>query len=464
LPLVRDETVIEEVTPEGQDRLTERYTEAAVSFIAEHRERPFFLYFPHTAVHTPLHPGAAFKGKSGNGAFGDWVEEVDWSVGRILDALRQHKLAERTLVIFSSDNGPWLTQGANGGVAGPLRGGKGGTYEGGMREPTLAWWPGHVPAGSVCDAPAANFDLLPTFVGLAGGAVPPGRKIDGRDIAPLLLGKSKESPHEAIYYFSGPQLQAVRSGPWKLAVARQNEARARQEAAAAKPAPWTPTLYNLDDDIGERNNVYDKHPEVVKKLQGLIDAMAADLGAAEDGPGVRPPGRVEKPVGLYLPGRAPPPEETAGPRPVGDLKPGDALDSEQAPQIADRPFRVEAEFEPAAAGGVVVAHGGITYGYALFVRDGRCQFAVRDGGEVMAIASDPLPPGRVRAVAELQRDGTMMLTLNEKSAARGKAQGLISRQPAEAFCCGFDSQNPVADYGGGGRFAGTLFRLVVEPQ
>ena len=179
LPLVRDEKVIETLKPVDQDRLTERYTDEAVKFIREHKNDPFFLYLPHTAVHVPLHPGGKFRGKSANGTYGDWVEEADASAGRILDTLRELKLEENTLVVFTSDNGPWLTQGKNGGEAGPLRGGKGGTFEGGMREPTIAWWPGHIAPGSTSDAVAGNIDLLPTFVKFAGGAVPADRKIDG---------------------------------------------------------------------------------------------------------------------------------------------------------------------------------------------------------------------------------------------------------------------------------------------
>ena len=159
LPLVRDEKVIETLKPADQDRLTERYTEEAVQFIRDHKDSPFFLYLAHTAVHVPLHPGAKFKGKSANGAYGDWVEEADASLGRVLDTLRELHLEENTLVVFSSDNGPWLIQGKDGGTAGPLRGGKGGTYEGGVREPTIAWRPGHIapeapatrsPATSIC--------------------------------------------------------------------------------------------------------------------------------------------------------------------------------------------------------------------------------------------------------------------------------------------------------------------------
>ena len=306
LPLVRDDKVIETVPPPAQDRLTQRYTEEAVKFIRKSRRNPFFLYLPHTAVHVPLHPGAKFRGRSANGTYGDWVEEVDWSVGCVLDTLRELKLAEKTLVIFTSDNGPWLTQGKNGGTAGPLRGGKGGTFEGGVREPTLAWWPGHVPPDSVCDAVAGNIDFLPTFAALAGAALPAGEKLDGCDITPLLLGRSQESPHEAYFYFAGNTLQAVRAGAWKLAVARQSEntGARKNTVKASEPAPaFVPTLYNLNEDIGEQSNVAGQYPEVVNRLQGYIAGMGADLGVTNSGPGVRPPGRVERPTGLYLHGR-----------------------------------------------------------------------------------------------------------------------------------------------------------------
>ncbi|HLW67779.1 MAG TPA: sulfatase [Gemmataceae bacterium] len=300
LPLVRDQRVIETLKPADQDRLTERYTEESLKFIREHKNRPFFLYLAHTAVHVPLHPGQSFGGKSANGTYGDWVEEADASAGRVLDTLRELKLDEKTLVIFTSDNGPWLTQGKNGGIAGPLRGGKGGTYEGGMREPTIAWWPGHIAAGSSCDAVTANIDLLPTYVKLAGGKVPDDRKIDGADILPLLLGQSKESPREAQYYFNGNKLEAVRSGPWKLAIAPQNENTGKPAPPLPKGEKFTPKLYNLDADIGETTDLAEKHPEIVKRLQEFVAKMDADLGATKQGPGVRPPGRVAQPLPLLL--------------------------------------------------------------------------------------------------------------------------------------------------------------------
>ena len=298
VPLVRDEKVLELLTGDDQDRLTERYTDEAVKFITENKSRPFFLYLPHTAVHTPIHPGEKFRDHSKNGRFGDWVEEVDWSVGRVLDTLRELKLAENTLVMFSSDNGPWLIKGTDGGEAGPLRGGKATTWEGGVREPTLAWWPGKIAAGSVCDAVAGNIDFLPTFVKVAGGTVPTDRKIDGKDISPLLLGQTKESPHEARYYYAHYQLQAVRAGPWKLAIAPQSDGLGK----GGPPVPASldkPRLYNLDTDIGERTDVAAEHADVVNRLKALATKMASELGDGKPGPEVRPAGRVENPVTLF---------------------------------------------------------------------------------------------------------------------------------------------------------------------
>ncbi|MSU51501.1 MAG: arylsulfatase [Opitutus sp.] len=298
VPLVRDDRVIELLDGAAQDKLTERYTDEAVQFIRENRARPFFLYLPHTAVHVPIHPGEKFRGKSANGRFGDWVEEVDWSVGCVLDTLRELKLDANTLVIFTSDNGPWLVKGADGGTAGPLRGGKGSTWEGGVREPTIAWWPGRVVPGGVSDAVAGNIDFLPTFVSLAGGTVPADRTIDGRDFSPLLLGRAKESQREAHFYYRAYRLEAVRQGPWKLALGPQAAGMGTVDTdLEARVAGLR--LYNLDTDIGERTDVAAQNPAVVKRLQALAATMAADLGNGQPGPGVRPAGQVENPVMLY---------------------------------------------------------------------------------------------------------------------------------------------------------------------
>ena len=201
-------------------------------------------------------------------------------------------------MLFTSDNGPWRSEGPNGGVAGPLRGGKTSTWEGGVREPTIARWPGKIAPGTSCDAVMSEMDVLPTLVKLAGGRPTADRVIDGKDIWPLLSGQSKQSPHEALFYFKSNRLEAVRSGPWKLAIVQQIE----DGIDVEKPStgPFVPKLFNLDADIGERTDVAAQHPDVVKRLQGYIRQMDRDLGVQGKGPGVRAGGLVEKPRPLLL--------------------------------------------------------------------------------------------------------------------------------------------------------------------
>lgn len=295
VPLMRDETVAELLTDEDQCRIVERYADEADSFIRTHRDQPFFLYLAHTAVHVPVQPGERFRGKSANGRFGDWVEEVDWSVGRLIDTLKETGLDEKTLVLFTSDNGPWLSKGADAGSAAPLRGGKGGTWEGGVRVPTLARWPGRIAPASTCDAVAGLIDLLPTFVSLAGGTLPAGPVIDGRDLTPVLLGRSNESPRDAHFYFDGYELQAVRRGPWKLAIAPQRSAmggRTEPDALAQ------PRLYHLGSDIGERHNVAAENPDIVRELETMAATMNAEIGGNQPS-ARRPAGRVDPPRALY---------------------------------------------------------------------------------------------------------------------------------------------------------------------
>ncbi|MDD2598815.1 MAG: sulfatase [Kiritimatiellae bacterium] len=276
LPLIRNNTVVKRVLPDDQQSLVELYTDEAIRFITEKGAKPFFLYLPHNAVHFPIYPGKSWAGRSPHGIYSDWVEEVDWSVGRVLDTLRAKGLAERTLVIFTSDNG-----GTPRGINAPLRGHKGSTLEGGMRVPMIAWWPGRVPAGTACDAVTGMFDVLPTLTALAGGKMPADRKIDGADIWPQLSGTKDAAPaHETFYYFRGLQLQAIRYGDWKL------------QLAAAKEQGPEAQLYNLKTDIGEARNVAAEHPEVLRKFQELTAAMAADLGLTSVGPGCRALGKV----------------------------------------------------------------------------------------------------------------------------------------------------------------------------
>ena len=287
LPLMRDEKVIE--APVSQPTLTKRYTEEAVTFIEANRDQPFFVYLPHAMVHLPLHASEAFKGKSANGIYGDAVEELDWSTGQIIKTLKDLKLDEETLIIFTSDNG---STGRNGGSNVPLRGRKGQTWEGGMRVPCVMRWPGRIPAGKTCKALTSTIDVLPTLAKLAGAAPPRDRIIDGRDIWPLMSGAAgAASPHEAFYFYQMDQLQAVRSGKWKLFVPM--EAKKRNWG---KPEGKTPVmLFDLEADVAESKDVSAGHPEVVKRLTALADKARADLGdVARAGKGQRKAGWVDK--------------------------------------------------------------------------------------------------------------------------------------------------------------------------
>jgi arylsulfatase A-like enzyme len=297
LPLIEGEKTIEE-NPD-QSKLTTQYTERAVRFIDKNKDEPFFLYVPHTMPHVPLFVSDRHKGKSAQGLYGDVIEELDWSVGEILAALKKHDLEKNTLVIFTSDNGPWLSYGNHGGAAGPLREGKGTTFEGGIRVPFVARWPGQIPAGSVCKTPLMTIDLFPTFAGLAGARLP-ALPIDGKDVWPLLTGRpGAPAPHEAYYFYWLNQLQALRSDKWKLHLPHSYPV--FEPGMDGKPGKSTQkkielALYDLDTDVGETTNVADKHPEVVERLQKLAAKMREDLGDSGlklEGKGVRPPGRVE---------------------------------------------------------------------------------------------------------------------------------------------------------------------------
>lgn len=465
VPLLRDEKIVELLAEEAQGRIVERYTEEALTFIRANKAGPFFLYLPHTAVHTPIHPGGAFAGKSANGRFGDWVEEVDWSTGSIMNALRELGLDSRTLVFFTSDNGPWLIKGPDGGSAGPLRGGKGSTWEGGVRVPTLAWWPGRIPCGTTCDAVAGTIDLLPTLVTLAGGEIPAEPAIDGRDISALLYCATKESAREAHYYFSGYNLQAIRQGPWKLAIAAQPETMGK--GAAPDAAGDAPRLYNLDREIGEKSNVANGHPEIVGRLRKLAETMAAEIGG-KDPSARRPPGEVAEPKMLYPAEGGPRRDDSkkvgGGVASLDSLKVGDALSSEEAPQVGNAPFAIACAVETGMTDAVILAHGGSAAGYALHVRGGRFVFTVRTGGgdAVTEITAPESVEGPVRIVASLARDGSMSLSLNDRVVASGRSAGLIRRQPQEDFCLGLDNGKPVTSYSTKGPLVGTVSGLEIK--
>jgi arylsulfatase A-like enzyme len=300
LPLIEgDEVVDADVDPADQERLTGLYTDRAVDFIGRNAARPFFLYVPHSMPHVPLHVSAGFRGKSGAGPYGDVMAEMDASVGRILDAIRSRGLEKDTLVVFTSDNGPWLPYGGHAGSAGPLREGKGSTFEGGVRVPAIFWRPGSVPAGTECREPAMTIDLLPTFAAMAGAPLPE-PPIDGKDIGPLVAGApGAKSPQEAYAFYWGTQLQALRSGRWKLHLPHTYPTLAgRPGGSDGKPAKTETaridlSLFDLESDPGETKDVKEAHPDVVARMQKLAEAFRDALGDDKrPGKGVRPAGRL----------------------------------------------------------------------------------------------------------------------------------------------------------------------------
>jgi len=292
LPLIEGVETIE-LNPD-QRMLTTWYTQRAVAFIEKNKDRPFFLYVPHNMPHVPLHVSDKFAGKSKRGLYGDVIMEIDWSVGQILGALERLGLERDTLVVFTSDNGPWLSYGNHAGSAGPLREGKGTTFDGGQREIGLMRWPGRIPAGSVCTQPAAMFDLLPTFARLAGAELPSDRVIDGKDIWPLASGQpGAQSPHDAFYFYRGNQLQAVRSGKWKLHLPHDYRS-LDTPGAGGQPGPYVKkqidkALFDLDNDIGEQRDLSAEHPELVQRLEAMARQFDKDLKAT-----ARPPGRIAR--------------------------------------------------------------------------------------------------------------------------------------------------------------------------
>ncbi|MBL8238955.1 MAG: sulfatase [Bryobacterales bacterium] len=265
--LMDGEKVVEEQAT--LETLTPRYTARAVQFIEDSKANPFFLYFPHTYPHIPLAASPAFRGKSTQGIYGDVVSELDWSVGQIMETLRKHGLDKNTLFLFSSDNGPWFQ-----GSPGKLRGRKGMTWEGGVRVPLIAWWPGRIPKGRVCHSLVSTMDLVPTVCALTGAARP-ARATDGVDITGLLTGAKTELERDAILYFDNINLQCVRQGKWKLHISRYNN-------VTYSPAPAggrknirlkNPELYDVAADPDESFDVAAENPEVVKRLTARVEEL-----------------------------------------------------------------------------------------------------------------------------------------------------------------------------------------------
>ncbi len=287
-----------------QKMLTTWLTTKAVDFINRKKNEPFFLYVPHPQPHVPLYVSDRFAGTTERGLYGDVIAEIDWSVGEILNAIKTNGLDDNTLVMFTSDNGPWLSYGTHAGSALPLREGKGTAWEGGVREPCIMRWPGKIPAGTTCDTPAMNIDILPTLANLIGADLPE-KKIDGLVIWPILAGEDgAENPHKDGYwfYYKRNELHAVSEGKWKLYLPHQYRTMAGKPGGTdGTPNPYSgdnvkePELYNLADDISETTNVAEVHPDIVKSLMEKAKIARIELGdmlttKSDKGAGSRAPG------------------------------------------------------------------------------------------------------------------------------------------------------------------------------
>ena len=290
-------TLVIEPHPD-QKTLTEQFTEEAVKFVRAKRDQPFFLYLAYSAPHIPLHVSDGFRGKSTRGLYGDVVECMDWGVGEVLKALDETGLADRTLVVFTSDNGP-DTRGPYDKrcQAFPLRAAKATTREGGVRGPCLMRWPGRIPAGLVCREIASAMDVLPTVAGIAGAQPPQDRIIDGKDILPLMTKPGAPSLHDAFFYYNGEKLEAVRSANWKLVFPRtaMDDTPYERKQGAAKEALLPEALYDLAADVGETKDLIRQHPEVAQRLCALAERMREDIGDSatnQKGKNRRPVGRV----------------------------------------------------------------------------------------------------------------------------------------------------------------------------
>ncbi|MBN2241075.1 MAG: sulfatase [Acidobacteria bacterium] len=273
VPLMRNEEVIER--PADQNTLTKRYVEESVSFIRSNRDKPFFLYLAHTMPHIPLFASVEFNRRSPRGPYGDTVEEIDAGVGRIVETLRETGIDENTLVVFTSDNGPWWTYREHSGSAGLLRDGKGSTWEGGMREPAIFWWPGRVQPRVVADL-GSTMDIYTTVCSLAGAPVPDDRIVDGMDLGPALL-ESGPGPREVMIYYSGRRVFAVRKGPYKAHYFTKTEYIGQKELEHDPPL-----LYNLNHDPSEKYDIAADHPEILADLERELQQHAKDLVPGEN--------------------------------------------------------------------------------------------------------------------------------------------------------------------------------------
>lgn len=274
-PLMENEEIVE--LPLDQRTVTRRYTDKAIEFIEANKDEPFFVYLPHSMPHIPLYVPDDVYDPDPQNAYTNTIENIDAEVGRLMDKIRDLKLSDNTYVIYTTDNGPWLKFNNHGGPAGPLREGKGTTFEGGQRVPCVIWGPGRISAGSECDKLAGTIDLLPTIAALTGSAVPEGRKIDGVDISPLMSGDGDSPREEFVYYSSRGVLEGLRQGKWKILVKKGQASKGKKKG---KEAPSSEVmLFDLSTDMGEKNNLASSNPEIVDALQKRMAEVDAEIEA-----------------------------------------------------------------------------------------------------------------------------------------------------------------------------------------
>lgn len=441
LPLYRNTQVIE--SEPDQSQLTRRYTEEAIKFLEAKQAEPFLLYLPYTMIHAPVAASERFKGKSAEGIVGDSIEEIDWSVGQIMETLRRLKIDEQTLVIFTSDNGPDRRP------APPFSGSKGTNLEGGVREPCLMRWPGHIPAGTTCDKIAGNIDVLPTLTKVFGAELPKDRAIDGRDLSALLADPNAPAGRDTHLYFNaGQKLEAIRQGKWKLFLV--NPAKRKDE-----PTREIPALYDVTTDQAELTNVAVQNPTVVARLTAEAKERVDEIEAHK-----RPIGKQGDGLDA-TPARTTPAE--VGPVPKV-LKLGTQLKSNNAPQVGGKGFSISCTYQSNQPNTVLVSHGGSQLGYALHVREGKMAFSLRRSSseDFEVTTSIPAIDQPHQVIASLAPDGTLSLQVDNQPPVTTKGTGTLSKQPAEDFCVGDDPANPAARYVNPAPFKGTLSDLKIR--
>jgi arylsulfatase A-like enzyme len=425
--------------------LTTLYTNKAIDFLENRRDpdKPFVLYLAHTMMHTIINASDRFRGKSAGGLYGDVVEEFDYETGRLLDKLDALELRDSTLVIYTTDNGPWnqdrYTKNKKGhpegsifwGESGPLRNGKGSCYEGGYRAPCIVRWPGQVPAGKVSDVMWATIDFMPTFAKLAGFKLPEDRIIDGMDQSDLLLGK-RETGRERFYFNNA----GIRIGKWKYLSAEAHFHGYAVEAERKKEEE----LYDLTADLGERNNLAASHPEVLERLRAEYERLRKRAPVERD----NIHGAAPKLTGRIM------------------LKPHQLVAPESSPDVVGKNLAISATITPRTPNGVVIAQGGSLVGYSLYLREGRVIFGVRVNTELQELIGEAVSIGKPVAIsATLGKDGSRSLTVGSKTVT-GKGPAL-SPQPKMGLSSGEDQSHDVGNYNGE-RFKGRISDLALNIQ